>query len=114
MNLFVSKVRGSSRGVGVLPTCLNSLLNVACIGIYPMTQLVMTMKIIKNLGEKVHTQNFTPARGVLLVVNKNRNMLTGIIRCLLTTIFLTVTTNFLVAFGSFYLAIFFYYFFSFF
>ena len=52
MNLFVG---GSSRGVGVLTTCLLSLLNVACIGIYPMTQLMMSMKIIKNLGEKVRT-----------------------------------------------------------
>jgi len=71
-------------------------------------------EIIKNLGEKVRTQNFTPARGVLLVVNKNRVMLTGIIRCLLTIIFLTVTTGFLVAFGSFYLAVFFDNFFPFF
>ena len=110
----MSKVGGSSKGVGVLTTCLYSLLNVACIGIYPMTQLMTTMKIIKNLGESSYTQNFTHARGVLLVVNKNRVMSTGIIRYLLTTIFLAVTIGFWVAFGSFYLAVFFDYFFCFF
>ena len=43
---------------------------------------------LKILGRKfVQTKNFTPARSVLLVVNKNRIMLTDTIRYLLAIIF---------------------------